>query len=227
MMADLDSTGGVPQGDEPGDKKPGTRGRTIAIIVLSVLAAILIGIIIWLAGDGEPVTDAHTEPDALGLADAIRHAFSDTDAHPTTTSGASICGLSALTITLGETQGGAGSRFVPIVFTNKGSTPCTLNGYPTVSFVGDGNGTQIGPSAINDSTTAPSLQTVQPGQAVSSLLRVAVAQNFAGCTAVTPDGFRIAPPGSATSAFVAMTSLQACDNQNIQLLTVQAVAPLS
>ncbi|WP_426515012.1 DUF4232 domain-containing protein [Diaminobutyricibacter sp. McL0618] len=226
-MADLDSTGRVPLGDGPGDKKPGTRGRTIAIIVLSVLAAILIGIIIWLLATAKPSPTPTPSPTPSASPTPSVTPSPTPTPTPTTTSGAGICGLSALTITLGETQGGAGSRYVPIVFTNKGSTPCTLNGYPTVSFVGNGNGTQIGPSAINDSTTAPSLQTVQPGQAVSSLLRVAVAQNFAGCTAVTPDGFRIAPPGSATSAFVAMTSLQACDNQNIQLLTVQAVIPLS
>lgn len=124
-------------------------------------------------------------------------------------------------------QAGAGSRYIPIVFTNTGTTACTLIGYPTVSFVGNGNGTALGPPSNKDTTTAPALQTIQPGAAVSSLLRVAVAQNFPTCTAVTPDGFRIAPPGSSASAFVALTTLQACTNPDLQLLTVQAVAPLS
>ena len=232
-MADLDSTGGVPQGSKPKDKKPGTRGRTIAIVVLSVLAAILVGIIIWLIATANatptptpaptPTHSASPTPSATPSPTPTPSATPSPT--PTATSGASNCDLASLTTTLGETQGAAGSRYVPIVFTNKGSASCTLNGYPTVSFVGHGDGTPIGPPSDNDPTTPPSVQTVLPGQAVTAQLRVAVAQNFAGCTVVTPDGLRIAPPGSTSSVVVPMTSLKACDNQDIHLLTVQAVAP--
>jgi hypothetical protein len=208
---------------QSGNGTPGTRGRTIAIVVLSVLAAILIGIIIWLVAtsNATPVPTPTPTPSASPTP-SVTPTPTPTS---TGTTGVSACALSTLTISLGETQGAAGSRYVPIVFANKGSAACTLNGYPAVSFVGDGNGTTIGPPADNDPTTTPTAQTVQPGSSVTSLLRVAIAQNFAGCTAVTPDGFRIAPPGSSASAFVAFTALQACDNPSIHLLTVQAVAP--
>jgi hypothetical protein len=218
MMAQLDSTGGG-----PADKRPGTRGRTIAIVVLSVAVAALIGIIVWLVAtaNASPTPTPSPTP-SVTPTPSITPTPTPTS---TATSGIATCALSTLTISLGETQGAAGSRYVPILFTNKGAVACTLNGYPAVSFVGQGNGTQIGPPADNDPTTTPALQTVQPGQAVSALLRVAVAQNFSGCTVVTPDGFRIAPPGSSASAFVPMTSLQACDNPSIHLLTVQSIVP--
>jgi hypothetical protein len=217
IMADTNSSG------QSGSGAPGTRGRTLAIVILSVFAAILVGIIIWLVATSN-ATPAPTPTPSPTATPSPTPSPTPTPTS-TATSGVGTCGLSTLTITLGETQGAAGSRYVPIVFANKGSAPCTLQGYPAVSFVGDGNGTAIGAPADNDPTTPPTAQTVQPGSSVTSLLRVAVAQNFAGCTVVTPDGFRIAPPGSSASAFVAFTSLQACDNASIHLLTVQSVAP--
>ncbi len=222
-MADTNSSG-RPVGDEtpggqPGSGKPRTRGRTITIVILSVLAAILVGVIIWL------VAKSNAQPEPTPSPTASPSPSATPTPTPTQTSGASACALSDLTITLGASQGAAGSRYLPIVFTNHGSAACMLDGYPTVSFVGNGNGTPIGPPADNDPTTPPSAQTVQQGQAVTAQLRIAVAQNFAGCTVVTPDGLRIAPPDSTGSVVVAMTSLQACDNQDIHLLTVQSVAP--
>ena len=210
---------------QPGSGAPATRGRTLAIIILSVVAAILIGIIIWLVATSNATPAPTPTPSPTSTPTVTPTPTPAPTPTSTATSGIGTCALSTLAITLGETQGAAGSRYVPIVFTNKGSAACTLDGYPAVSFVGDGNGTTIGPPADNDPTTTPATQTVQPGSTVTALLRVAVAQNFSGCTVVTPDGFRIAPPGSSASAFVAFTSLQACDNPNIHLLTVQAVGP--
>ena len=217
-MADTNSSG------QPGSGTPGTRGRTLAIVILSVFAAILVGIIIWLVATSN-ATPAPTPTPSTTPSPTVTPTPTPTPTSTSTaTSGVGACALSTLTVTLGETQGAAGSRYVPIVFANKGTAACTLNGYPAVSFVGDGNGTTIGPPADNDPTTTPTTQTVQPGASVTALLRVAVAQNFSGCTVVTPDGFRIAPPGSSASAFVAFTALQACNNPSIHLLTVRAVA---
>jgi Protein of unknown function (DUF4232) len=48
---------------------------------------------------------------------------------------------------LGEGGGGtAGSTFYPLELRNVGHQPCTLNGFPGVSAVGNG-GSQIGPAA--------------------------------------------------------------------------------
>ncbi|NEN06432.1 DUF4232 domain-containing protein [Diaminobutyricibacter tongyongensis] len=218
-MAQSNSSG------QAGGQTPGTRGRTLAIIILSVFAALLVGIIIWLVATSNATPAPTPTPSPTTTPSPTVTPTPTPTPTPTATAGTGTCGVSTLTITLGETEGAAGSRYVPIIFTNKGSVGCTLTGYPAVSFVGNGNGTPIGPPADNDPTTPPAQQLVSPGSSVTAQLRVAVAQNFSGCTVVTPDGFRIAPPGSSASAFVAFTALQACDNPSIHLLTVQSVAP--
>ena len=188
-----------------------------------MFAALLVGIIIWLVATSNATPAPTPTPSPTTPSPSIPPTPTTTPTPtPTATSGTAVCGLSTLAISLGETEGAAGSRYVPIIFKNTGSVGCTLTGYPAVSFVGDGNGTPIGPPADNDPTTSPTLQLVAPGSSVKAQLRIAVAQNFSGCTVVTPDGFRIAPPGSSASAFVAFTSLQACDNPSIHLLTVQS-----
>ncbi len=57
---------------------------------------------------------------------------------------------------LGNTDGAMGSWYTPLVFTNTGSTTCTLDGHPGVSFV-DATGTQIGPSAERTDATTPTV----------------------------------------------------------------------
>ncbi len=53
-----------------------------------------------------------------------------------------------------------------LIFTNTGSAECSLEGYPTVEFVGDGDGTQIGATAAQDPTgPAPDQLIVPPGRA--------------------------------------------------------------
>ena len=45
------------------------------------------------------------------------------------------CHFSQLGVRLGEHNGAAGTEYVAIVFTNRGSTSCSLRGYPGLSSV--------------------------------------------------------------------------------------------
>jgi len=113
---------------------------------------------------------------------------------------------------------------MPIIFTNSGSGACELHGFPGVSFVGDGNGTQLGAAADEDQSVPISQHTLQPGDAVQAVLKVAQAHNFSGCTPKAADGLRIYPPHSYDAVFVKASGLTACTNKDIHLLTVQPVA---
>jgi hypothetical protein len=215
---DFPDEGGTPPDDAAALSN---RRRRIAVIVLSIVVAILIALVIWLL-----VARANPAPAPTESPTATVTPTPSPTPTPTSTSSAGVsrCTVSELSVTLGARNGAAGSIIVPIVFTNTSSAPCELHGYPGVSFVGDSNGTQLGAAADEDSSVAIVANTLQPGGAVQAQLKVAEAGNFSGCTVVPADGFRVYPPHSVPSVFVAATGFSACSESSIHLLTVQPVA---
>lgn len=212
---------GSGSGPQPGG---GSRGKTIAIVVLAIVLALVIAAIIWLlvARNGTQPTAATTSPTPAVTPTPTATAATPRPT-PTTTPAVARCTTDQLSVTLGSSNGAAGSTIVPIVFTNTGNTPCELHGFPGVSFVGDGNGTQLGAAADQDTSVAITQNTLAPGSSVQAPLKVSQAQNYQGCTVVTADGFRVYPPHSTTAVFVKSSAFQACSNPSIHLLTVQPV----
>lgn len=104
---------------------------------------------------------------------------------------------------------------------------CTLHGRPGVSFVGHGNGTQLGAAADFDVSVATATVTLAPGAAAHAALKITVAQNYdaSTCQPSAIDGLRVYPPGETHALFVASTDYTACLSASIHLMTVQAVVP--
>jgi hypothetical protein len=114
-----------------------------------------------------------------------------------------------------------------LVLTNKGTTTCTLQGFPGVSFVGNGNGTQLGAPAEFDQGSPHGTVTLAPGTSAHAALKIAEAGNYdaATCQPKAADGLRVYPPGETHALFVAATGLTACQNATVTLLTVQGMQP--
>ncbi len=121
--------------------------------------------------------------------------------------------------------GAAGSVGVTLVLTNTGSSPCSLQGWPGVSFVGDGNGTQLGAAAKFDHSAPHPSVTIAPGATATAPLLIGQALNYPSdeCKPQKPDGFRVYPPGSKTALFVAYDQMTACTSDSVSLLTVGAL----
>ncbi|PSL37290.1 uncharacterized protein DUF4232 [Labedella gwakjiensis] len=134
------------------------------------------------------------------------------------------CPTDGLDITVVDGGGGAaGSVDLALQFTNTTDAECLLDGPPGVSFVGDGNGTQIGAPATQTGAGEP--VTIAAGGSAYAPLKVANAQNYdaADCTPVTADGYRVYPPHSYTSVFVKASGMTACENPDAALLSVGPV----
>jgi hypothetical protein len=131
----------------------------------------------------------------------------------------------AASITPGD--GAAGHAGVVLVLTNTGTDSCTVQGWPGLSLVGGGNGTQIGAAADFDKTSPHGTVTLAAGGTAHAVVEVAEAGNYdAGSCRPTPaDGFRIYPPGEKRSLFAADTDFQGCANTSLTLLTVGALQP--
>ncbi|MFJ3393373.1 DUF4232 domain-containing protein [Leifsonia aquatica] len=123
--------------------------------------------------------------------------------------------------------GAAGSVEVTLVLINNGSAQCALQGWPGVSFVGDGNGTQLGAPADFDRSAPHPTVTLQPGGTAQAALKIVQAGNYSEseCNPKQADGFRVYPPGSTESLFVKDTDVTACQSSSVSLLTVKALVP--
>lgn len=140
----------------------------------------------------------------------------------------SRCTSAHLTLSLTAGDGGAAGSVLPyLVLTNTGAQRCTLQGWPGVSFVGEGNGTQLGAAGDFDRSSPHGTVTLDPGGSAHAPLKIAHAENYSAgtCDPVTADGLRVYPPGETRSLFVASTDLTACRSDSVHLITVQALLP--
>ncbi|MFI7482652.1 DUF4232 domain-containing protein [Kocuria sp. M1R5S2] len=133
--------------------------------------------------------------------------------------GSRWCTAGQLELVAVPAGGAAGSVFVNLTATNTSDTPCTLGGYPGVSFV-DASGAMIGAPAVRDATTPGTGQAVAPGESVSAVLRVGQAGNYPACDARAAAGLRVYPPESTESVVVPFPA-QACADPQIQQLEIQ------
>jgi Protein of unknown function (DUF4232) len=218
--------GANPPGGPEGPERRGIRGRTIAIIVLAAVVVVLIAVVASLVFAQGTKVNPTASPIVTPTAPSPTPTSTPT---PTQTSGGTAtCSVSALSVTLGSFSGAAGSQYVPILFKNTSSKPCELHGFPGVSFVGKGNGTQLGAAADWDQTKPVVQNTLQPGSTVAANVRIAQAGNYDSgeCQPLTADGFRVYPPHSTESVFVQAANLTACQSTSVHLLTViSPVAP--
>jgi len=142
--------------------------------------------------------------------------------------GPARCAADDLTGSIEPGSGGAaGSQIVHLALRNTGSTACTLQGWPGVSFVGGGDGAQIGAAARQEKSAPHPTVTLRAGDTAVAPLQIVTASNFAAadCGPKAADGFRVYPPGSKASLFVRDTGLTACSVSSAQVLSVQALVP--
>src|SRR5664279_4169590 len=123
------------------------------------------------------------------------------------------CRTSGLAVSLTNKQGTAGSTYVDIVLRNTSGHRCLAGGYAGVSYVGDGNGSQIGHAAVRVHHAQVTTVILRPGHRAVATLREVNAGDYADsvCTPHAVDGLRIYPPNQ-TSAAYAPQPTTGCEN---------------
>jgi hypothetical protein len=124
-----------------------------------------------------------------------------------------------LTASYHHSDAGAGHSYGWIVLRNTSGHACHTGGYGGVSYVGDGNGTQIGAPAVRIDATAVASYVVAPGQRLRSPLDEVNARNFPKkrCHPAHVDGFRIYVPNATKSQFVVHPHV-GCRNPHVKLM---------
>jgi len=180
--------------------------------------------------DGSATATPPASPDPRPSTGAAGPGAADTAAPADggTASGAGTCTVASLagSITYGG-GGGAGSQYRNLALRNTGKASCTLQGWPGVSFVGGGDGQQIGAAATLERNSPHPTVTLAPGATAYAALRIVQAVNYepGTCTEETPDGYRVYPPGSKQALFVPWTDDKACTETSLHLLSVRAFVP--
>lgn len=138
--------------------------------------------------------------------------------------GPEACTAAQLSLLVRPAEGGgaAGSQYSEVVLTNSSDATCTTGGFGGVSYVGNGDGSQIGAPARRVDEDQVETLTLEPGQAAVQLLRETHAENYsrADCDPVAVDGLRIYPPNETHSLYAAHPTT-GCANRSIELLSVQ------
>jgi hypothetical protein len=129
------------------------------------------------------------------------------------------CTHTDLTASYRHSDNGAGHSYGWIVLRNTSSHACRTGGYGGVSYVGDGNGTQIGAPAARIDAADVASYVVRPGQRLRSPIDEVNASNYpkTRCRPRHVDGFRIYVPNATSAQFVVHPHL-GCRNPHITLM---------
>lgn len=113
----------------------------------------------------------------------------------------------------------AGHRHGVVRLTNVGAAPCVLQGWGGLSYVGGGDGTQVGAAADRDRGTARRVVLASGDRALSAVDET-VAQNYPrrACRPTPVDGFRVYAPDQTRSLFVAHPTT-GCRSASVHLLS--------
>ncbi|WP_300676084.1 DUF4232 domain-containing protein [Nocardioides sp.] len=129
------------------------------------------------------------------------------------------CTASMTKVSFGNTDGAAGSIYGTMRVTNVSTRTCTIHGYGGISYVGHGNGTQIGAAADRTAARVGTV-TLRPRQSATAQVRMVEAGDYGRrhCRPTAVDGFRVYLPGETHSKYVAYPTT-GCANPNVHLLS--------
>lgn len=194
----------------------------------SLLALAAAGGVVLAACSSTPVATRATSTTTTTSAPATTTSPPSTT---TTAPGAPACSTASLQLAEdpAKSTAGAGSADIAYTLTNSGSTPCLLDGFPTVTF--------YGPSGASGAGAGPelSLTTQQTGSSPSPVILDAggvgafylvvgnVPANGASCTAVA--SIEVAPPGGKEVLSVP-ASLEPC-GPSVGVTAIEPLASLS
>ena len=147
---------------ERGEFAAERRSRTLAIELLAAgaLAVLVIGLILALAHGTQPTPKpAITHPTASATVSPTATPTTSPPAATPTPSPMSFlapvgppCRAAHLQIRVGQVLGAGGNGITYLIFTDRGSTPCTLRGTPSVQLL-DGRGRLLTTPSVSDSSS--------------------------------------------------------------------------
>jgi hypothetical protein len=123
------------------------------------------------------------------------------------------CHTADLSGRFGFIQGAAGSRFGPVILTNRSRRTCTIYGYLGAQLVGSG-GRRLRTIVVRDHSRTPRTVRLRPGHSAAATIRwSAIPASSARCP--LPQAMRVTPPDETTQLRLRWTSGRVCSGGRI------------
>ena len=148
---------------------------------------------------------------------------------PTTGGDGSRCTTDGLDITLGQSQGAAGSLLVDVDFTNSSPGHCTLDGFPGVVLVDD-TGSPVGAPAVREDNVPGSPVDLAPGDSATAAVKISRAENYddQACGPTPTSGLQVIVPEETATTVLdfadgdgGLGDVTGCSADAVELLSVQ------
>nr|WP_052478110.1 DUF4232 domain-containing protein [Kibdelosporangium sp. MJ126-NF4]CEL16189.1 hypothetical protein [Kibdelosporangium sp. MJ126-NF4]CTQ94114.1 hypothetical protein [Kibdelosporangium sp. MJ126-NF4] len=135
-----------------------------------------------------------------------------------------LCKAASLKLSVSGGDGAAGTVYRNLVFTNTGSAPCTIQGFPGVSYVTGDDGHQVGPAAVRVGNKGNAIK-LAPGASASAPVGFVQVGNFdpAVCKPTEVRGLRVYPPQETASVFVPLAGTGCAGTPPGQQLSVKTI----
>lgn len=136
------------------------------------------------------------------------------------------CKPGNLTLSLSGNTAELGTFYQYLRFTNSGTTSCVIVGYPGVSFVAGPSGAQVGAPASRFGSIGKPV-TLHPKQVAFATLSQVDPADFdaSACNETSIRGFRVYPPDSTASMFVAQPGTACSTDPQGSQLEIWTIAP--
>ena len=170
-------------------------------------------------------TTTTTQQQQSGTTTTTTLAPTTTTSTAATTAGTDTCG--AITATVGQTQGAAGTVTGTINLVDTGGTVCTMDSYPSLAMFGSGGAplptVVVDGLTVNISSAAngpPASITVSPDQGADFTYQYSDVPSGSetSCPSSVTVSFR--PPGTATSTAAIPLVFDACDGGTVRVSPV-------
>ena len=149
---------------------------------------------------------------------------------PTTTPVKGQCASEELVPSIQGMAEDTGTTTIVIGLTNTSTTAsCTLQGWPGVSFVQGGNGTQLGAAAEQDLDSTHDTVTLNADGGAATFTVTLFPYSEEECDPTPADGIRIYPPGETQALFVdgAEQNFVGCASETASVLLTSALQPMA
>ncbi|WP_258052703.1 DUF4232 domain-containing protein [Streptomyces sp. Ru73] len=158
-------------------------------------------------------------PAGAGGATVAQTASARTAASASSDTSANRCTADELGLRLGREDVGAGNIHIPLVFTNKGKSACTLTGFPGVSLI-QRDGQMIGKPATREGAAGKPVTLKPGGSAYAVLHTIQDGLKDTPCWK-SPYLLQTYPPGSKEAMTLRTSSPRVCGGE----FTVTALEP--
>lgn len=187
------------------------RGRVAGVFALGVLLTLVVG---GCGVQGPTVSGGPTAsqpgPSVSATPTSGQAVAPDNNAAPDSpgsgsdqAAGPDRCHSNMLALSLGNSEGAAGTVYQAVRLRNTSGRTCTLQGFPGVSYVTGDNGAQVGAAAVHQGAEGAVVR-VAPSAVASVDVGMVNVQNFeaAACKPTPVRGLRVYPPNETASLFL-------------------------